>query len=141
MTVNINILDKNSILKGLEHHDISHADIVVIIRGGGSKEDFQVFNDMEVVTKIATLNSFTISGLGHTGDQTLTDLVTDFSAKTPSLAGTYLHEQLMLNLHLKEKVIYKSKETTHSSFNILQNKYVQLSITFNVILGLILYFK
>lgn len=125
----------------MDSDDVTHADIVVIIRGGGSKEDFQVFNDLDIVTKIANLYPFTVSGLGHTGDQTLTDFVTDFSAKTPSLAGTYLHEQLMLNLNLKEKIVYKAKERKIQPMNIVKNKYFQLSITLNVLLGLIIYLK
>ncbi|HCQ9811477.1 hypothetical protein I1W56_15535 [Acinetobacter baumannii] len=68
-------------------------DIVVIIRGGGSSEAFDIFNDEKVLKAFSNLNGYRIVGLGHNSDVTLLDYLADHSAITPSDAGIHLKEQ------------------------------------------------
>lgn len=72
----------------------SEADILVIIRGGGPESDFAVFNDAEVLSAMAEKNSYRVTGIGHSGNTTLLDLVADYSAPVPADAGAHIRDQL-----------------------------------------------
>jgi exodeoxyribonuclease VII large subunit len=65
-------------------------DTLVITRGGGSADDLAVFNIEQVVRAIAGSRVPTLVAVGHENDTSLSELVADLRASTPSNAAELL---------------------------------------------------
>ena len=65
-------------------------DVIVVVRGGGSKADLAAFDHERVARAIATSDVPVWTGIGHTGDLSVADEVANRSFITPTECGQEL---------------------------------------------------
>ncbi len=81
------------IVSGIEYFNSASLDldVIVIIRGGGSLEELQAFNNERVARAIYASKIPTICGIGHDRDVPIATLVSDKATSTPSIAATLIN--------------------------------------------------
>jgi len=65
-------------------------ELIVLVRGGGSKADLAAFDNELVVRAVATSPLPVWTGIGHTGDESVTDIVANRAFITPTECGREL---------------------------------------------------
>ena len=76
-----------SLCMAIERADNCNLDLLICGRGGGSLEDLMAFNSEQVARCIYSCNTPIISAVGHETDTSISDLVADLRAPTPSAAA------------------------------------------------------
>ena len=75
------------IVDAISSLDAYGVDIICVVRGGGSKGDLACFDDERVARAIAGAATPVFTGIGHTGDESIADLVAHTRAITPTKLG------------------------------------------------------
>jgi exodeoxyribonuclease VII large subunit len=77
----------HSIVRALRALADRDCDVVVVVRGGGSKADLAAFDSEPVARTIATMPVPVWTGIGHTGDESVADIVAHRTFVTPTDCG------------------------------------------------------
>ncbi len=76
-------------LEWVGRQGVERYDVVVVVRGGGSRTDLATFDALEVALAVARCPVKVVVGVGHQRDQSVLDLIA-LSAKTPTAAAALL---------------------------------------------------
>ncbi len=87
------------ILSALTHLETMDIDVLVLIRGGGSLESLQAFNNELIVRKVAEFPAVTICAIGHDKDVPLVQLVADYAPSTPTATTLILNYSWQEAIH------------------------------------------
>ena len=75
--------------------DATHFDVVVLIRGGGSKLDLEPFNDLELARLVAASPLPVLTGIGHEVDVSVLDLIAKSPHKTPTAVADFILDRTL----------------------------------------------
>jgi exodeoxyribonuclease VII large subunit len=68
-------------------NDHGEVEVIIVGRGGGSREDLSAFNEEVVARAIAASTVPVVAAVGHEIDLSIADLVADYRAPTPTAAA------------------------------------------------------
>ena len=114
------ILDLLSAIKMFKKQDI---EVLVIMRGGGSFESLQAFNNELLVREVAGFPVPVIAAIGHDKDVPLISLAADREVSTPSIATVALNESwdraALLIEKQERKIMSKYRQNLEDTRNII----------------------
>lgn len=106
----------SDIAKGIEiAANILQADVIVIIRGGGSLEDLWCFNDEMTARAVFSSTVPVLTGIGHEIDYTIADMTADYSTHTPTAAAEHLIPDSELLVQQIQRCTYRLTDTIHTT--------------------------
>lgn len=83
----------NEIVKAILKARQYNVDVIVLVRGGGSKMDLNVFNEYEIAKTIAETKIPIITGIGHETDEVVADIVSHSPQITPTAVAKFLYQR------------------------------------------------
>ena len=93
------------------------ANVILLVRGGGSLEDLSAFNDEQVARAIYATTIPIVSGVGHETDFTIADFVADARAPTPTgAAQLVVPDQIEVQRRIYEHVV-RIRQLRRSNLN------------------------
>ena len=101
-----------SIRKGFEEAKSLRPDVILCGRGGGSKVDLSTFDEEVVVRAFLSCDCPVVSAVGHESDESITDLVADVRAKTPTAA---IHALFPVTLEEARSTLCNTHHSLHSA--------------------------
>lgn len=121
------IKDLLSAVETLKNADI---DVLVMMRGGGSLESFQAFNNEVLVRAVADFPVPVLTGIGHDKDEPLVSMVSDMNVSTPTAVANLLNstwnEALSLVQLGEERIFSKFQAVLREKQSAVDNSIVHM---------------
>ena len=130
------------LISAIDYFSNKDIEVLVIIRGGGSLESLQAFNNEALVRKIANFNKPVICGIGHEKDVPLASLAADKMASTPTDAAHVLNvswQKAIYELDLNKEKIFRifgnalssGREMVNNCFKTIETNFDSIFKKFN----------
>lgn len=105
-------------------------DVVVVIRGGGSKMDLACFDSYDIACNIAQFPLPVITGIGHERDRSIADMVAHTQVKTPTAAAEFLiahnADFLVILDELERRVVNAAGNELNVNKTLMENLSIRL---------------
>ncbi|MEQ1561346.1 MAG: exodeoxyribonuclease VII large subunit [Nitrospira sp.] len=105
-------------------------DVLVIMRGGGSLESFQAFNNELLVRAVADFPVPVLTGIGHDKDAPLVSMVSDKNVSTPTAVANLLNstwnDALSLVTLGEERIFSKFSSLLRDKMFFIENSVVRM---------------
>jgi len=111
-------------------NNYSEVDVIIVGRGGGSVEDLWAFNEEIVARAIFSSKIPVVTGIGHETDFSISDMVADFSASTPTAAAVSVVPDL---LEINQQILNFKRRFNHNLSLELEKHKNSLSLKINTI--------
>ena len=125
------------LISAIDYFSGKDIDVLVIIRGGGSLESLQAFNNEALVRKIADFSKPVICGIGHEKDVPLASLAADRMVSTPTAVAHVLNESWQRAIYRmelnKERVFGFFGDVLSSSREVVNNSFYTIEDNFGLI--------
>jgi exodeoxyribonuclease VII large subunit len=112
------------------HQSNKKYDCVVMIRGGGAKTDFLVFDTYHLARAVAKFPIPIITGIGHHKDVSIVDLMAHSPTKTPTKCAELIishnkyFEEVVLNI--QNNILIKAQQLLSNTKSAIQNTQINL---------------
>jgi exodeoxyribonuclease VII large subunit len=138
------VLAIKELKEAIEYFKDKPIDLLVIIRGGGSLESLQPFNNEVLVRSLIDYPVPIICGIGHDKDVPLVSLISDLSVSTPTAVAreinkswdrsvenilsisTHIIDQFSLNLSNKNNIVNTNMSLVTSFYNNIKQYFEKL---------------
>lgn len=125
------------LVSAIDYFSDKNIDVLVIIRGGGSLESLQAFNNETLVRKIGSFHKPIICGIGHEKDVPLASLAADLMVSTPTAVTHILNKSWQTAEHALElntermfsafaRAVEAKKNLIRRSFDRIQRRFKQI---------------
>jgi exodeoxyribonuclease VII large subunit len=121
---------KDDLVWQLKRAEDYHLDVLIIGRGGGSIEDLWAFNEESVARAIFACPIPIVSAVGHEIDFTISDLVADLRAPTPTGAAEIVVPNITDILNYISQVKIRISEAIKNKIEQEQLKLTQLKTAY-----------
>lgn len=118
---------ETTLVEGVRRLDAEgDVDVIIVARGGGSREDLWVFNSEALARCVWACQTPVVSGVGHEIDFTILDFVADLRAATPTAAA----EIVLPDVESVKKQVYhqqiKAAQIVLNKYEMCYNNYTLL---------------
>lgn len=106
-------------LAQIKNIDWTSFDLLAIIRGGGSKIDLAAFDSYAICKAIAEFPMPVLTGIGHEIDETIADMLSHTSLKTPTAVAAYIIDR---NIEFESNVVLLNQKIGELAVRIIQKE-------------------